>query len=439
MRCPPAVEWLADDLIGHAEGIMMVQYGHEYKGLQRLRSLFDEAFGEDALSRAGGAVYGFAPGRVELAGNHTDHQGGQVISAAIEQGIYGLALCNGTSRVRIAMEGFGSFEIDLAQPCALEPRSEERGTSQALVRGMLVSSANLCNLTGFDMVTCGDLPTGCGLSSSAAFEMLVGVCADALFAVDDAKAASRTPLELALVGQEVERAFFDKPCGAQDQIASAFGGIVAMDFSEKPPKTSSLDFDFESSGYTLCLIDSKVDHSLHRDDFAAVPGEMRAVAELLGGEVLGDIGVDVFLGKLQIVRRALGDRAAMRAIHFYDETRRVDTQHRALVCGDFDAFLALARLAGASSAQYLQNASAFAGGADAAQPVMVILALCAHFLEARGAWRVHGGGFGGGVLAFVPTEEAAAFMARMDAVLGYEACMTLRISEQGARAVRLAV
>lgn len=417
----------------------MAQQERGYKGLQRLRSLYGEAFGEDAWSRVGGAVYGFAPGRVELAGNHTDHQGGQVISAAIERGIYGLASSNGTNRVRVVMEGFGSFELDLTDARIGDPVAHERGTSQALVRGMLASSANLCNLAGFDMVTCGDLPAGCGLSSSAAFEMLVGVCADALFAVDDAKAALRTPLELALVGQEVERVFFDKPCGAQDQIASAFGGIVAMDFSEKPPKTSSLDFDFELSGYTLCLIDSKVDHSLHGDDFAAVPGEMRAVAELLGGEVLGDIKVDVFLGKLQTVRGALGDRAAMRAIHFYDETRRVDTQHRALVCGDFDAFLALARLAGASSAQYLQNVSTFARGADAAQPVMVILALCAHFLEARGAWRVHGGGFGGGVLAFVPTEEVADFMAQMGAVLGYEACMTLRISEQGARAVRLAV
>ncbi|MBQ3106718.1 MAG: galactokinase [Eggerthellaceae bacterium] len=400
--------------------------------MQALRLLFEERFG---YAPRGAGVFASAPGRVELAGNHTDHQGGRVISAAVNLRARALAIPNGTRIIRLFMEGFGSAELDLDDAHALEPHADERGTSLALVRGMAALHARRGGtLEGFDMAVESCIPAGAGLSSSAAFEMLIGRSLEALCP------ASEEPLDpvlMALEGAHAEQIYFGKPCGAQDQIASAIGGAVAMDFSSNPPATHALAFDASTCEYALCLIDSRCDHSQFTEEFAAIPGDMRAVASLLGHDVLGQVDPSMFLEHLDRVRDALGDAAALRALHFFDETIRVAEQQRALEEGRFQDFLAHALLSGASSAQYLQNVSPHGNGSGAQQPAMVILALCAHILGRDGAWRIHGGGFGGGVLAFVPQQQVAAFKCSMNDALGYSACRIMEIDDKGAFAEKI--
>lgn len=376
-------------------------------------------------------VFASAPGRVELAGNHTDHQGGRTIAAAIDQRAYALAAPNGTEEIRVFMDGFGEARLSLHD---LGARPGERGTSISLVRGMAAACARTGGAPfGFDMVTCSDVPVGSGVSSSAAFEMLLGAAIHALCDPSGETEPCR-PTALAMQGVWAERDYFGKPCGAQDQLASAHGGIVAMDFSRSEPSISPIDFDADACGYTLCLVDSRHDHSLCVEEYAAIPDDMRAVARFFNRTMLEEVPFRDFLDTFPLVRKALGDRAVLRALHYFEETRRVQVQEQALRTGDFEDFLVQARLSGASSAQYLQNVSPLSDGSRASQPAMVILALCSHLLGSKGAFRIHGGGFGGSVLAFVPESEASSFIASMDALLGYDACTPVFISSLGAQA-----
>lgn len=404
----------------------------EKEAAARLRRRFEERFGtveERAFALAS------APGRVELAGNHTDHQGGRTISTAIDRRMFALAAPNGTDEMHVIMEGFGEALVDVRD---LEPRAEERGTSTALVRGMAAAYAREGGtLRGFDAVTCSNVPSGCGVSSSAAFEMLMGMLIRAV-CDEPGRDPNRDHVRLALDGSWAEAVYFGKPTGAQDQLASAFGGIVALDFAGAAPQVSPVAFDVGASGHKLLLVDSRCDHARHTDEFVAVPADMFAVARRFGRERLEDVPFASFLADLPAVRAELGDRAALRALHYFEETRRVAAQRRALEAGDFAAFLSLARQSGASSAQFLQNVSPRADGSGAEQPAMTVLALCAHLLGGRGAYRIHGGGFGGSVLAFVPEEEADAFRTRMDELLGYDACLSVAIGAPGACAQRIA-
>lgn len=395
---------------------------------QRLRGLFAAQFSEGV----GPFVLASAPGRVELAGNHTDHQGGRTISAAIGQRAHALAAPNGTDEIRVFMDGFGEGIVRLTE---LDARTDERGSSLALVRGMAAAYARAGGeLRGFDLVTCSDIPVGCGVSSSAAFEMLVGVVVRAVSA--PAPAPAFDPIVLALEGQWVEDVYFGKPTGAQDQLASACGGVVALDFVGAVPRVEPVAFDLATCGYAPFLVDSRCDHSQHTDEFNAIPVDMFAVARHFGCTRLEDVPFDVFLARLAEVRSALGDRAVLRALHYFEETRRVRAQQHVLEAGDFAEFLRLVCASGASSAQFLQNVSPRGDGSGGEQPATVVLALCAHLLDradgGAGACRIHGGGFGGSVLAFVPNEGATEFRARMDELLGYEACMPVEITSQGA-------
>lgn len=402
-----------------------------------LDALFRESFGygppQTASCDAEGADAGFvlasAPGRVEVAGNHVDHQGGRVISAAIGERTWGLAAPNGTNLIRVVMEGFGTDEIDLSDGRWAAPQAVEALTSGALVRGMaaLFSEASGA-LAGFDVATCSDVPPGCGLSSSAAFEVMMGACLQGLFG-----GGRIDPGALALAATTVEQRYFGKPCGAQDQLASACGGVVTIDFAPTVPVVEPLALDVAAEGYRIVLVDSRQDHSLHQDEFATIPADMRMVANLIGVSRLGDAPVDALLGQLQRVRTELGDRRAMRALHYYDEVARVNAQRAALAAGDFGLFLREVRLSGASSAQFLQNVSLRDPGSETRQPAMVIQSLAAHLLGERGAWRIHGGGFGGSVLVFVPSAEADGFMAAMDDLLGYAACREVALGAPGVR------
>ena len=403
---------------------------------QKLRVRFEARFGTGSADGDADRpfVLASAPGRIELAGNHTDHQGGRTLAAAIEDRAWALAKLNGTDEIRVSMEGFGEAYVRLSD---LDARESECGTSCALVRGMAAAYARCGGtLSGFDMVTGSTVPIGSGVSSSAAFEVLVGIAVRALCD----PAFDSVPLDLcalALEGAQAERAYFGKPCGSQDQIASAYGGVVALDFSGSEPLVDPVSFDADACPLAMLLVDSRCDHSAYTDDYASVPADMLDVARRFGRTRLEDVPFDLFLSRLPDIRTRLGDRKALRALHYFEETRRVAQQTRALEENDFEAFLAHARLSGASSAQFLQNVSPHADGAKKHQPAMVILALCAHLLDAKGAWRIHGGGFGGSVLAFAPREEADAFAASMDGLLGYRACSTVSISPRGAWARRL--
>ncbi len=415
-----------------------------------LRGLFEEIFG--APREGASFVEASAPGRVEVAGNHVDHQGGRVISAAIGERTWGLAAENGLGCIRAVMEGFGTDEVDLSDPSWAAPHPVEALSSAAMVRGMAaLFEARGGAVRGFDIVTCSDVPPGCGLSSSAAFEVMLGAALEGLFGpgpfaapATDAPAGNAAtgeiPLDaaaVALAAVECEQRYFGKPCGAQDQLASACGGVVTIDFAPKVPVVEPVSLNAAAEGYRIVLVDSRQDHSLHQDEFAAIPADMRMVANLLGVPRLGDAPVDTLLAQLQRVRTELGDRRAMRALHYYDEVARVNAQRVALAAGDFGLFLREVRLSGASSAQFLQNVSLRDAGSETRQPAMVIQSLAAHLLGERGAWRIHGGGFGGSVLVFVPSAETAGFMEAMDGLLGYAACREVNLGAPGVRARRL--
>lgn len=439
------------------------------KKLALLRCQFDEAFasrrGQDEKTSF---VLASAPGRMEIAGNHVDHQGGRVISGAIDERTWGLAAENGLSCIRVVMDGFGTDVIDLDDPAWLEPHAVERESSAALVRGMVAAFVQAGGaVRGFDAVTTSDVPPGCGLSSSAAFEVMMGALVEGLFGATSSPADALLPtgedagqseaakdlgapaalaregvpvpldaVAVALAAVRVEQRYFGKPCGPQDQLASACGGVVTIDFAPEVPQVTGLDVDTAAYGYATVLIDSRHDHSLHQDEFSAIPADMRMVANMLGVTRLGDTTAEALLDQLAAVRSALGDRRAMRALHYFDEVERVNVQRAALEAGDFSLFLKNVRLSGASSAQFLQNVSLRDPGSETRQPAMVIQSLCAHLLEEKGAWRIHGGGFGGSVLAFVPLDDVDAFTAAMNQLLGYEACQVVAVGGAGVWAVR---
>ncbi len=384
---------------------------------QALDAGFTAAFG-GAPTR-----YFSAPGRTEIGGNHTDHQRGRVLAAAVNLDTRAAVRPNGTSTVRILSQGYPMSVVDLAQ---LTPQESEINTTPALIRGVCARFTQLgCRLSGFDAYCESTVLPGSGLSSSAAYEVLIGTIVNHLFFGGKA-----TQPEIAQIGQYAENVFFGKPCGLMDQMASAVGNLVTIDFFDKDhPVIEPVDFDFSSCGHALCIIDSRASHADLTDEYAAVPGEIKAVAKYMGKEVLTQIDEADFYARLPELRKICGDRAVMRCIHFYQENARVPKQVEALRSGDFDTFLRLTRESGYSSYMYLQNV--IPAGYTDHQDVAVSLALCDHFLQGRGAYRVHGGGFAGTVQAFVPFDLLDSFRSGIDAVLGEGACHVLSIRPQG--------
>ncbi len=388
------------------------------KAGQELEQVFVERFGEQPMLEV------TSPGRTEVAGNHTDHEGGHVIAAAVDRAVHGLARTNEQNAIRLLSLGFGEVTVDLKD---LAPREDERNSTASLVRGMAALFAERgYTPAGFDLACRSDVLGGSGLSSSAAFELELGQAMNALWA-DGALAAD----ELAMMAQRCEREWFGKPCGLMDQAAVALGGIQHMDFSQPGVlAANTLDFDFGEAGYAICIVAVGADHAANTDDYAAVPAEMQAVARALGAEILSQVSEADVIAALPRLREELGDRAALRALHYYREERLVAARADALRAGDVDAFLELTRLSGASSAMYLQNVSV--GGASD-QPSMLAIALAEELLAGRGAVRVHGGGFGGTIQAFVPLDAVEAFSAGMDAVFGAGACGIYNVDHKGAR------
>lgn len=364
-----------------------------------------------------------SPGRTELGGNHTDHQHGCVLAASVNMDMLAVAAPNGTALVRIHSEGYPVLTVDLS---SLSPAEDERETSAALVRGVAARMAELGQSpAGFDAYVCSSVPAGSGLSSSAAYEVLVGTIFNVLFCNQ-----VFTPVQVAQIGQYAENVFFGKPCGLMDETASAVGGVVSIDFQDPAaPAVRKVNFDFSATGHTLCIINSGADHADLTDAYAAITSEMKSVAACFGKAVLRDVDEAAFRATIPELRKALGDRAVLRAIHFFAENRRAAQEAQALEQGDFAAFLALVRASGLSSSLYLQNT--FAPSDPRQQAIPLVLWAAEEVLQGTGAVRVHGGGFAGTVQAFVPNDRLPDFLTAMERLLGPGMCHMLSIRPEG--------
>ena len=364
-----------------------------------------------------------APGRTEIGGNHTDHQHGRVLAGSVNIDMIAAAAPNDKNQLRVQSEGYDLCVIDLND---LEARKEEENTTAALLRGECAAFTQRgAKLAGLDVYISSNVPKGSGVSSSAAFEVLIGVILNDCFMTEKV-----SPIAIAQIGQWAENVYFGKPCGLMDQMASSVGNIITIDFADPAhPDVEPVQVDFSKAGLALCILDSCADHADLTDEYAAVPAECRAVAAVCGGEVLRDVPFDTFLAKLPECRRQCGDRAVLRAFHFYADNDRVPQQVAALRSGDFDTFLQLVTASGDSSWEYLQNV--IPAGYKEHQEMGVTIAAAKHYLQGKGAVRVHGGGFAGTAQAFVPVDMLADFKAHMEAILGEGRCHVLSIRPEG--------
>ena len=382
-----------------------------------------EAFAASYGASAQGAALFSGPGRTEIGGNHTDHQHGRVLCGSVDLDMLACAAPNGTRLVRIQSEGYPMLEISLDD---LAPKKEEENTSAALVRGVAAKIAELgYTLSGFDACANSTVLSGSGLSSSAAYETLVGnifnhfCCEDKLDAV-----------ALAKIGQYAENIYFGKPCGLMDQMGSSVGACVAIDFSSPAdPVVERVDYDFTKSGHVLCIVDTGSSHGDLTDDYAAVTREMGAVSAYFGKKFLRDVPEQRFRAAIPALRKECGDRAILRSMHFYSDDRRAAQEAEALKAGDFDRFLSLVNASGKSSSLHLQNTWSIADPKQQAVPLA--LAVAEELLDGTGAVRVHGGGFAGTIQAFVPEDRLSLFKSGMEALLGQGKCHILHIRPQG--------
>ena len=367
--------------------------------------------------------YFSAPGRTEISGNHTDHQHGCVLAGAVNLDTVAAVRINGTNKIRIQSKGYPMCEVSLDQ---LTPVESEINSTPALVRGVAARFAEFgCKVKGFDAYCESTVLPGSGLSSSAAYEVLIGTIINGLFF--DKKLSA---IEIAQVGQYAENVFFGKPCGLMDQMASSVGGMVFIDFKNpQAPVVEKINFDFASAEHALCIIDTGADHADLTDEYAAVPGELKALCQILGEGELRSIPKMDFYNNIQRVREEVGDRAVLRAIHVYDENQRVKLQKKALQAGDFTSFLSYVTESGLSSWRYLQNV--IPAGRKEKQEAAFALTIAEKLLNGRGACRVHGGGFAGTIQAFVPNDLLEEFKSGMESVLGEGSCYVLSIRPQG--------
>lgn len=363
-----------------------------------------------------------AAGRTEMGGNHTDHQHGDVLAAAVDLETVAVAAPNGTRKLRVLSTQYPEDTVDLDD---LDVKPEEEGRSISLVRGIARAIRDRgYQLAGANILTLSGVPGGSGLSSSAAFEVLIGNVLNHLFANDEL-----TPVDLAKIGQYAENVYFGKPSGLMDQMACSIGGIIGIDFGNTAdPQVSEVGFNLAEAGYAMCIIDSGADHADLTDDYAAITVEMGAVASHFGKQFLRDVDPEQFWTRIPELRQEAGDRAVARAAHFFNEDARVPLQVSALSDGDFKQFLRLVSESGRSSGVFLQN---LRSESSPDQSVVLTCAIAEHLLNGAGAVRVHGGGFAGTVQAYVPLDQIHAFKAQIEAVLGAESCNVVQIRPVG--------
>lgn len=380
--------------------------------------VFEENFGAD-----GGIEIYSAPGRTEIGGNHTDHQHGEVLAASINRDAIAIVRKTDNGTVRLKSDNYSTNTINVSD---LAVRQDETGTTPALIRGMLQAlSSQGYKVGGFDAYVTSDVLVGAGISSSAAFETLVGTIVSGLY--NDMKI---DPVTIAKAGQYAENVYFGKPCGLMDQMACSVGNMVHIDFRfPDNPEVERIEFDFSKTGYCLCITNTRGSHSNLTDEYAAVPAEMKKIAELLGHEVLRPVSLDDILKNISMLREKAGDRAVLRAIHFVEESKRANQEAEALQHGDLWEFLKLVKESGNSSFKYLQNI--YTNSDVTTQNVSIALAVSDSILTNEEASRVHGGGFAGTIQAFVKNDHAEKYREVMDSVFGEGSCDILKIRKYG--------
>lgn len=383
---------------------------------------FEQLFGEGPVELFS------APGRSEVGGNHTDHQRGKVLACSLNLDVIAVVRKRVDGVITVQSEGYPLDQVDLKE---LNPVAGEEGTSKALIRGVAGALAEAgYTVGGFDAYTTSEVLQGSGMSSSAAFEVLLGTILSGLYNNDTV-----SPVEVAKASQVAENVYFGKPSGLLDQMACSVGNLVTIDFADaKDPNIRRVDADFGAFGHSLCITDTKGSHADLTPDYAAVPAEMKQIAGHFGKTVLQEVSEAEFLSKLPELRELYGDRPVLRAIHWYEENKRVETQVAALESGDFDTFLKAVKASGDSSYKYLQNV--YSPRHLEAQAIPVALAVSDLVLKDRGASRVHGGGFAGTIQAFVPDDLVEDYRRAMDSVFGEGACHILFVRPVGGYHIR---
>ena len=420
-------QYIAD---GGIDATLTHIYGEAAVGAQKAR--YSAAIDEFA------AIYGAdreislysVAGRSELSGNHTDHNCGCVVAASIDLDIIAVASKREDSVIAIKSEGFPEDVVDFSKYNA--PVESKFGSSESIIAGMVQGFIkDGYAVGGFDAYTTSNVLKGSGLSSSAAFEDMVGNILSHMY--NDGKVDN---VEIAKLAQYSENVFFGKPCGLMDQVACAVGGIVAIDFKDpKAPIINKVDFDISAAGYNLCIVNTGGNHADLTDDYASVPAEMKSVAAFFGKSVLREVDEDEFFASIAALRESVGDRAVLRALHFFGENKRVAAQREALNASDLDAYFVEVLASGKSSFCYLQNVYTTKNLKE--QGLSLALCLADGYLAGKkAAYRVHGGGFAGTIQAYVPMEDVDGFRSLMDGVFGEGKCIVLRIRPEGA--VRIA-
>ena len=364
-----------------------------------------------------------APGRTEVGGNHTDHNHGKVLAASVDLDTVAAAAKRDDSVIVEKSFNFDALEVDISD---LNIHTEEFGKSSGLIRGMCAGFVEYgYKIGGFNAASMSRVLSGSGLSSSAAYEVLIGTILNHLY--NDGKVSA---VDIAKIAQFAENKYFGKPCGLMDQMASSVGSFITIDFKDpSEPIIKKVNFDFASCGHALCIIDTGGDHADLTDDYAAVRGEMEQAAEVFGKNVLRDVDETEFMRNISLVREKVNDRAVLRAMHFYAENKRAEAEVKALESGDFDAFKELVTESGRSS--YMYNQNVFTTKDVAHQGVSLALAMCEYLLKGKGAWRVHGGGFAGTVQAFVPVDMLDDFCEKIEKVFSKGSCHVLSIRPFG--------
>ena len=402
---------------------LVAVYGNDEASFQQERYLklaesFEKDFSENADLR-----FFSAPGRTEVGGNHTDHNNGKVLAAAINLDAVAAASPREDSIICVNSEGYSPVSVDSAD---LEIKDEEEGKSTALIRGICARFGQLgYKYGGFNASVTSRVLSGSGLSSSAAYEVLIGTILNYLY--NDGKISA---VEIAQISQYAENVYFKKPCGLMDQTACSVGGFVQIDFEDTAkPVINKVDFDIAKHGYNLCIVDTGGDHADLTGDYAAIRLEMNSVAAFFGKDVLRQVPEKDVFDNMGEIRKKTGDRAIERAIHFYNENKRVERLAAALSNGDFEAFKATIIESGKSS--YMYNQNCFTLSNPDSQPVALALCLTEELLKGKGAYRVHGGGFAGTIQAFVPVSETENYVEAMKKVFGENSCYILKVRSHG--------
>ena len=403
------------------DGVLACLYSDVESARTRYISALDEfqrLFGDDREVR----IFS-APGRTEIGGNHTDHQHGRVLAAGIELDVIAIVSENNDNKIKIKSKGYDYEEVDLTD---LSEKSEEAGKSRALVRGMAAAFKNKGkNLAGFDAYTESRVLKGSGMSSSAAYEVLIGTVINGLF-----NESAESAITIAKMAQYAENVYFGKPCGLMDQMASSVGGMIYIDFSDtENPYVEKINYNLADYGLSLCIVDTGGSHADLTDDYADIISEMKSAASVFGKKYLGEISKTDFYNNLSAVREKAGDRGVLRTIHFLNENERVLKQKSALKNNLTEEFLGLINESGDSSYTLLQNL--YSAKNPKNQPLPLAIAATKTFLKEQGAARVHGGGFAGTIQAFVPNCMLEDYKKYIEKIFGKGSCHVLKIRNFG--------